>query len=274
MSPIQRALDYLSNEGRPIDLAWAREQCADGTQRDVLDALAAYQNPDGGFGQRLEVDISAPASNAFATRLAMIVLNSVGAPSESDLVQRLEHWLEESQAEDGDWPFSPAIYDAELAPWFAAWTFPSLNPALCLAGHAARLGIGSERLHARVRTLADEKSSLAEIAEGRFYDLLPYVEYYPWGEHPRRDEYLDALALSIVAAAERGDYEDASHFFDHVSGGGPLIESRLPAALISAQLERLRGEQNDDGGWPTPYDQAWRSWTTAAAVITLHKYSD
>ncbi len=273
MSAVARAIDFLMEEGRPIELAWVRERCAGGTRQEVLNALAPYQNPDGGFGRTLEPDIKAPVSNAFATRLALIVLLSVDAPAELEIVQRLAEWLEQTQSAEGDWPFSPEVYEGELAPWFAEWSFPSLNPALCLGGLATRLGIGSERLHARVRALAEEKSSMAEIAEGQFYSLLPYLEYYPWVDHPARDEFLDALATSIAAATERDGYDDAFHFFEHVNSGGPLIVARLPASLIAAQLARLREEQAEDGGWPTQYDPAWRSWTTAVAEVTLRQLS-
>jgi hypothetical protein len=188
------------------------------------------------------------------------------------MVQRLEAWLEREQGEDGCWRLPPGVFAHELAPWFAGWTFPSLNPALCLAGAAKRLGIGSERLFARVGDLVDRLASIDEIESGEFYAILPYVEYFPWVDHPRRGEFLDRLAARIERTAAEGGYEDAGHFLDHAGPAEGEIARRLPAGLVVSQLDRIRAEQQADGGWPTPYNPAWRPWATAAAVATLANY--
>jgi hypothetical protein len=269
MSTIERALAFLEREGHPVETAWARAIAGQGSRQLVIDALAAYQNDDGGFGRNLEVDIKAPDSQPFATRLAMLMMISVGASSDEPMVRRAEEWLEREQGEDGCWRFSPGVYAHELAPWFAGWTFPSLNPALCLTGAAKRLGIGSDRLFGRVASLIDRLASVEEIEKGEFYAILPYVEYFPWVEHPRRAEFLDLLADRLRRSADTGGYGDAGHFFDHIGPTGGEIARRLPGELLTAQLARLRNEQQDDGGWPSPYDPAWRSWATAGAVATL-----
>ncbi len=271
-STVERALAFLDAHGRPVERAWARHRLTDGPRTDLVEALGAYQNPDGGFGQALEPDIKAPASQAFAARLAMHVLLSIGAAAEEPIVRRLEGWLEADQGEDGDWRFPPEVYRHELAPWFAGWTFPSLNPALCLAGLATRLGIGSNRLHGRVRDLAGRLASTPEIGEGGFYTLLTYAEYVPWVEHPEREAYLAALVDRIAADARAGAYDDAGHFFEHAGPPEGEIALSLPPEVIAAQLDRLLAEQQEDGGWPTPYDPAWRSWATASALATLQDY--
>src|SRR5215211_6418367 len=74
----QKALNFLETAGRPVELAWARTLTNDGDPEDVIAALATYQNPDGGFGQHLEIDIHAPDSQPFAVRLAMQVMISIG----------------------------------------------------------------------------------------------------------------------------------------------------------------------------------------------------
>lgn len=272
VTPSARAIAYLEGQGRPLEAAWARSVCAGGPRDAVIQELAPYQNDDGGFGQNLEVDIKAPDSQPFAARMAMAVLISIGASRHEPMVQRLEAWLEREQADDGCWRLPPGVYQHDLAPWFQAWQFPSLNPALDLAGFAARLGIGSSRLHNRVRALADRMATLEEVASAEFYALLPYVEYFPWVDHPRREEFVARLATRIEHIARDGGYDDAQHFFDHVGPSDGEIARRLPRDLIAAQLERLQAEQKEDGSWPTPYDQQWCSWATAAGAITLRQY--
>lgn len=268
----KQALNYLENAGRPVEATWARAQTGNGNSHDVIAALATYQNADGGFGNRLEVDIHAPDSQPFAARLAMQVMISIGTAADDPVLQRLAIWLEQTQDEDGCWRFSPGVYAHEVAPWFAAWTFPSLNPALCLAGLSKQLRIGSDRLYSRVSTLVDQMASRDEIKTGEFYELLPYVEYFPFVAHPYRDEYLDALANRITTSAQNRNYADADHFFGHVGPAGGEIANRLDPALIQSQLTRLRDEQEADGGWPSPYSPDWRPWITASAIATLTSY--
>ncbi|MBA2277100.1 MAG: hypothetical protein H0W06_04990 [Chloroflexia bacterium] len=266
---VERGLAFLEAAEHGLATAWVRHLWHGGDVVAVAEALRRYQNDDGGFGKGLEVDIKAPVSNPFATRLAMSVLVSLESAITGPLIEGLAGWLVTSQDTDGDWHFAPEVYEHELAPWFAGWTFPSLNPACCLAGLAARLRLGNDEMRARVRRLFDERASLEEARTGEFYNILPYVEYLAGVEHPQRDAYLDALAESITSTTERGGYEDAGHFFEHVHGGGPDLARRVPADLIRAQTDRLLEEQHEDGGWPTPYDQAWRPWATASSLAVL-----
>lgn len=265
----ERGLSFLDDRRYALGSAWVRHLWHDGPADAVVDTLTAYQNDDGGFGKGLEVDIKAPVSNPFAARLAMQVLLSLDVPASGPLVDGLNRWLTTTQHEDGDWHFTPEVYQHGLAPWFAGWTFPSLNPACDLAGLAARLNLGTKEMQARVRRLFDDKATLEEARTGEFYNLLPYVEYLAGVDHPQRDAYLDILAATITATAERGDFADAGHFFDLAHGGGPDLLRRIPASVVQSQAARLLAEPEADGGWPTPYDPAWRPWFTAANLALL-----
>lgn len=267
---VDRALAYLDTEGRPLDAAWARTACLGAPREPALAALAAHQNPDGGIGRGLEVDIAAPDSNPFAVRLALHVHLVIGTPRDDPGLARLVGWLEEAQGDDGDWRFAPGVYDHPLAPWFAGWTFPSLNPALCLDGALGRLGLGSERLHARCLALYARLASRHDIATGAFYAVLPYAEALPWLPNlPDRDASLAALVDRIARDLRAGAYADAGHAFEHIGPPDGPVAQALSPDLVAAELGRLQREQEPDGGWPTPYDPAWRSWGTAANAATL-----
>lgn len=272
MNRAHHAIAFLKQQPRPVELAWARFSAGEATTAEVLAALRSYQNEDGGFGRNLEIDIHAPDSQAFAARLAMLIMLDIDAPADDPVVAGLAGWLEREQGEDGDWRFAPGVYEHELAPWFAGWEFPALNPALCVAGLARRLGIGSPRLFERVDALFAEKANLQEAETGEFYGVLPYAEYIPWSTAPDRDRWLDAIARGIEARVGAAGYDDASHVFTHVGGPSNPIAQRLPRALIDAQLDRLEGEQTADGGWPSPYDPGWRPMITADALAVLRAY--
>ena len=66
----RRAKTFVMEQGRDLDRALLAFHFEDGTADDVLTALAAYQNDDGGFGHGLEPDLRTQASSAIATTVA------------------------------------------------------------------------------------------------------------------------------------------------------------------------------------------------------------
>lgn len=272
MSRETSALSYLREHGRAVDAAWLGVVLGEASPDDLVPALTPYQNPDGGFGQALEPDIASPLSQPFAARLALHVIESAALPTALPMVRSLEAWLVDSQDDDGCWRLPAGLADHSLAPWFAGWAFPSLNPALCLAGAMKRLQLGTVETQDRVMRLFDQLASPAEAENGEFYSVLPYAEYVPWVTELCDGPYLNALVRGIERRVTSGGYEDAGHFFDHVGPASGPIAARLPRTLIREQLERLAGEQRADGAWPTPYSSHWTSWSTASAVVTLRDY--
>lgn len=267
-----RALAFTDSQQATLPSALIRYLWFDGSAEAVIAALAEYQNDDGGFGNRLEVDIHAPVSNPFAARLAMQVLAVMPSSAGRELRSALKQWLIDNQSEDGDWHFSEEVKAGFLQPWFAAWEFPALNPACCVAGYAKSLGLDTDQMMTRVAVLFADKASLTQVQEGGFYDLLPYVEYSRGVELPA--SYLDTIASSIARRAETNDMEDAEHFFTLTLNGSPEITARLPHELYLRYMSLLLTEPLNDGGWPTPYDEAWRPWTTANNLITLARLRD
>lgn len=265
------ALAFTESRGADLPSTLIRYQWFDGSLDEVIAALATYQNDDGGFGNRLEPDIHAPESNPFAARIAMQYLRLLPPDTAPEMRSRLREWLVANQHEDGDWHFSKATKAGFLQPWFAAWEFPSLNPACCIAGLAESLGLASSGMLSHTTTLFAEKASVEQVSSGGFYDLLPYAEYSLGAQLP--DEYTDAIPDSIVRRAEADEFEDAEHFFTLAMGGSAEITARIPAEMISRYGEQLTAEQLEDGGWPTPYDDAWRVWTTANAMTILSRLS-
>lgn len=268
------AIDFLAAQDYPLGVALVRRAWQDGPALDVLAALAAFQNDDGGFGRGLEVDIGAPDSNPFAARLAMQALLTVPMDAPSAMRERLGAWLVANQHEDGDWHFSDETRQGPLAPWFAAWTFPSLNPACCVAAYARRLDIATPEMLSRVSALFANMASPDEARSGDFYAMLPYAEYATAPGTPERDRYVSAIAEGIRAADEAGAYSDAMHVFDHLLPAGPDVAALLPPGLVERRIDQLLAEPLGDGGWPSPYSEAWRPWFTASAMVTLARLRD
>ena len=264
-----RARAFLAHQEYPLGVALIDHALGAAPGTSVVDALMPYRNADGGFGNGLEVDIAAPESNPFATRLAMQALVTLQDDAAQRLLPSLQQWLVANQAADGDWHLSSATRARQLAPWFAAWEHPALNPACCVAGLANRLGVATPVMLERTASLFAARAAVDDVATGSFYELLPYAEYLTAvNTIPDHDAYLDAFASRIMSSAE-DIFTDASHFWDLVLALGDAMTERLPDDLMSAWALRLLDEQESDGGWPSPYSPAWRPWLTATCVLTL-----
>lgn len=269
-----RARSFLTECEYDLGVAMVDHTLGDANGTAVVDALMAYRNDDGGFGHGLEVDIAAPESNPFATRLAMQVLLSMRDDAAAPILPSLQNWLITNQSPDGDWHLSEATRSDDLAPWFAAWEHPSLNPSCCITGLANRLGIATPQMLERTATLFAEKASIEHVSTGSFYELLPYSEYLTAvADIPERDVWLDAFATRIVSAGDE-IYADAGHFWEQVLALGKPIVERLPEPVLASWANRLLEEQSEDGGWPSPYSPAWRPWITATSVGILAHLAD
>ena len=273
MDAIERAGRFLGEHGREIDRARFAFHFGAGTREALLAALGRYQNADGGFGRGLEPDIKAPDSNPFATELALLICLQADIPREEPLLGRAVAWLERTQDEDGGWRFSDGVYAHELAPWFRGWQWPNLNPACTLAGLLRELGLGSDALHARVEALFGRLARVEDLAGDEFYSVRPYAYYFlPEREHPRRELYASGLLWWLIRQHVADKLADNDHFFAYVRGPETYTGRRLPAPILAERLDRLTAEQEGDGGWPTPYDPAWRPWTTVQSLLVLRAF--
>ena len=253
-----RARSFVEGAGYPLGVAMIDHAWNDRSAVHVVKALGAFQNDDGGFGRGLEVDIGSPASNPFAARLAMTILLGLNDPDETakPMTASLQSWLIANQAEDGDWHFSGE------------------TKAGCVAALANRVGIATPDMLERVARLFSDMASLDAARTGDFYTLLPYTEYAGGIEWDKREAYLEAIAEGVRSGVDTGAYADAGHFWEHVLGGGPDLAARLPAEMLSQQADRLLVEQDADGGWPNPYNDAWRPYFTSQSCVALARLRD
>jgi len=273
MDILFKAAQFYKDNSRDIDRALFEFHFADFPLDELLKVLSAYQNEDGGFGHGLEVDISAPESNPFATELALLICIQVGVTPEHPLIRKTVDYLENTQEDDGDWSFSPAIYEHELAPWFQGWERPNLNPACTLCGLLKELGLGSEQLHQKVERMFQQLAVPDDLASDEYYSVRPYAYYYlPDWEHPQREFYLSGVLWWLIRVHVNGKIADSGHFFDYVRAPYTYTGVHLPEAILSERLDMLISEQADDGGWPTPYNPMWRGWFTIQNLLVLKAF--
>jgi len=135
-----KAVDYLKHQGRPLEQKLYAYYFENGSKQDVLDALAAFQNSDGGFGHAFEADLRLADSSVIATSVALQKLRELKVPSSNPIVQGVSRYLLNTfDSSHNAWPITPPnVNDAPHAPW---WdydpnnTYRLINPRAELVGY-------------------------------------------------------------------------------------------------------------------------------------------
>lgn len=249
----------------------------------VLDALRAYQNPDGGFGHALEPDLRGPVSQPAPVASALEVLDETGAGADP-MVGRACDYLLTITTEDGGVPFVlPTAGDFPRAPWWQTSENPpaSLVTTPAIAGILHKLGVAHPWLD---RATEFCWRRLAGFEAQHFYELrgvLIFLAHVP--DRDRAEASFERIGPQMF---ERKLVELDPHAPGEVHG--PLDFAPVPEAmarrlfaddLIASHLDALAARQQEDGGWTvnwTIWTPAagldWRGWATVHALSTLRAY--
>lgn len=282
---------FVEGEGRALDAALLSHRLGGGGGAQAAKAaLAAYQNPDGGFGHGLEPDLATPASSAIATSVGLRILNGLGAAAADPMVAAALGWLDRSfDREAGVWPIiTEAVDQAPHAPWWSwskdlaeNWNGFRFNPSAELLGYlyAWRDGVAPDLLAAAEASMRRTLAA-TPVIEGA-YDLKCAARLAETAGLP--DDLRQLLAALVVRSATDHDPDD-----EHL----PVLElAPTPASLLAAPLagrlgpaaDALVAAQQDDGGWTVFWDwsfvdaEAWakakRDWRGAVTRDALETLS-
>jgi len=286
-----RAALFVKNHARAIDRCLFAYHFEHGPAGDVLDALRAYQNPDGGFGHAIEPDFRLPSSSPMATSVGLQTCLAVGAPPDHPILQAAVTYLVNTYQTDGDyWPALPLeVNDHPHAFWWgredvsappeSAWA----NPTAELVGylHYARKGVPPSLLtRASERARQNLESGVAFGGEQlSFYQLLTWeraTAFLPEGlANDARDRILTAYrSLRPLTQEKLAELPVIA-----------LLDFREPVAVqafpdeIDPLLDNIIQTQAEDGAWwPAwhwgQYEDMWevakKEWAGRITVDCLH----
>lgn len=263
------AVDWLQLYGRKLDRALFDCIFRHSPTSAVLDELAAYQNPDGGFGHGLEADIRTPASSVIATTVAFGLLRRLNTQADHPLVRGgISYYLATYDAAGERWPMAFAdVEDAAHASW---WTYADLernfggfglNPTAAVVGHLYDYpALAPEEVREAAFDAVLRRAQSAPDAM-EMHDLLCLLDL------------IDARGLSseqrAMVGAEIERVLPAVVIQDPAQWGGyglkPLDVARAPGArfagcidraLVDQQLDHWIETQQPDGAWPVPWSWA------------------
>jgi hypothetical protein len=250
-----RARLFLDRKGRELDRARLAFALKESDAKPVIEALAAFQNTDGGFGHAIEPDLRAPSSTALATSVGLLVLREIDVPADNPLVRRAIDWLLTNlDREKFVWPIiTQASTEAPHAPWWnigddhdASWNFYRYNPSADLFGALCQW-------HTLVPgALFDAMTNdfvwrLKNNPPQQIYDLYCCLRLFNSKGVP--ESLRVPLKEAVIAAALAQDPESFHvNYFELVPSKDSLLYPTLKARF--ARAAKIASEtQAEDGGW-------------------------
>ena len=274
------ARQYIESSARVLERHRLAVLLDDGPTDPVRTALAAYRNPDGGFGHALEPDVRCPGSQPSAALSALEILAELDAPRDP-VVTGLADWIAGIAGADGG---VPTVLPSATGHPHAPWMEPDPEAGFltyALAAGLWQLGLQHPWLD-RATTWCWNRIDAVEAPAG--YTVKFALQFLDAVPDPARA----AAAVERFRSAIRDDGTVP------VEGGveneqiGPLTLSPRPATpsralfddqAIAADLDRLELEQLDDGGWDfdflhfTPGQTVeWRGVVTLGNISTLREH--
>lgn len=278
-SVLEKARTFLYRNARPLDLARFQYHFEGGNRENVLTALAAYQNADGGFGHALEADAWNPNSSPIQTWCATELLREVGCTDENHpLICGILAYLASGADFDGNgWANTiKSNDDYPHAPWWSCCGESSChtsdNPTACLAGFIVRYAEPESKLHQMGCNIVREAYARLMAIDSK-YDMHTVTCYIRMVEYCRRAGIIDVAAAEsklreVVAADITRDTSawpvsyvcKPSQFFSDMDSAY-FPDNREIAAY---ECEYIACTQAEDGAWPVTW--SWSSYPEEWAV--------
>ncbi|MFI1994761.1 hypothetical protein [Actinoplanes sp. NPDC020271] len=277
---LRTAEKFLQAEGRLLERRLFEVLFRDGPPQGVVDVLRGYRNADGGFGHGLEPDKRCPASLPVDVEVAFQALAAIGS---RELLGPACDYLT-GVSTGGAVPLAfPVIEGYPRAAHWTGWTYePGVNPTAGLAGLLHRLDFPHPWRDAATEYLWEtiESGKLSDETHG-LNEVLTFLAYVP--DRDRASRAAPAVLARITTSPLFQTMPKPGEYGLTPLTVAPLADSPwrnlLDEAQLDAHLEQLAADQQEDGGWPVPWEppsQAslleWRGIVTLQAVRTLTSY--
>lgn len=287
----KRARGFIYRNARPLDLARWRFLFEGAGKEDVLWAMAAYQNEDGGFGHALEPDCWNPESAPMQTWVATKLLREINfCDRKHPVVAGILRYLASGKDFDGrQWAWSiPTNNSNPHAPW---WSHdpdaePAYNPTASLIAFILMTADRESELFTLARKLAIEAYDYLKkhwLAHS-MHTVAGYVDLYEALMERSVSDLVDMEEFEALLQKQIADVlsPDVSAWeTEYVCKPSLFISSKESSfypknkALCDAECRFITDNQEADGSWKINWDWAdyrdqWciaRNWWKADVII-------
>lgn len=290
---VDRSRAFLASHARILDRHRFDAFLTDNpsARQSVLDALEGYRNSDGGYGWGLEPDLRAPESQPAAALHALEAIADAG-PVTCPHTPAFLDWLASVTLPDGGLPFVLPLADTSACS--PAWTQAnsaesSLQITAAVLGQAYRaarfdesitdhpwIATATQYCFEQIRGISQTPSAYTLSFALQLLDAA--TEYRPVAHELLADvvRFVPGDGRIRVAGGAEGE---TLHLLDYSPEPNRPLRSYLDDEAVSADLERLEGEQLSDGGWTVDFHSfspaahlEWRGYATVAAVKVLRAH--
>ncbi len=281
---LEKAYEFLWTHARLLERRIFEHRFLGGGAEAVERAVDSYRNADGGFGQALEPDCRTPHSQPEAMRWALAVLDEAGCLNE-ERARGCADWLASVSTPDGGVPFClMSVEGYPKAPWWKAVPTADLNPTGSLVGLLRR----QVPDHPWVRQAAGWcwERALGDVPKSQYqaHPLADFLISDPDQERAR--PIFEALGKALgggrvvpLDPTARSSAPDTHTPLQFATSPSHPLRRFFSNAIIEGFLDRLIGDQEQDGGWPidwpapgTSASNEWRAIRTLEALQTLSAY--
>jgi len=279
---------FMAGHARTLDRRRFQLLTGETDTTAVLAALDGYRNPDGGYGWGLEPDLRSPESQPGAALHAFEVFEEV-APATSPHAAALCDWLDSVTLPDGGLPFAlPLTVTTASAPWWQGSdpTTSALQISAISAASAHRVAAHDPAVAAHPwldRATNYCLNAIEAMTEAPTAYVLEFAVQFLSAVHDTRPEapdLLQKLAKWVPADGrlhvEGGTEDEHLLPLDFAPYPGTPARALFTPDVISADLDRLAAQQQEDGGWTVDYAKIspagaleWRGAITVRAVQIL-----
>ncbi|MFF2887297.1 prenyltransferase/squalene oxidase repeat-containing protein [Paenibacillus sp. NPDC057967] len=284
----EKAREFIYRNARLLDRQRFAYGFEGGSKASVLEALAAYQNEDGGFGHALEPDIRCPQSQPVPTEHALIIIDELEA-YDTELMEGMIRYLKNITLPEGGFPLAfRSLMAYPHAPWWITERddVPNLNPTGHILGLLMKHPRWAEweqedwvQRNLRFVWQAMEKPEPGEYHEGvQWVSFLEHAPVTPQTSFAK--EKLDTW-LAKDGVIERNPYAEGyvQKVLDWVAAPDSYAAKFVSQAELNEHLDALIKQQSEDGGWPISFPAAsplgeleWRGSLTVDRLKTLRSF--
>ncbi|WP_163527538.1 hypothetical protein [Halobacillus ihumii] len=292
----KRAANWIMKHGRELEKARMKQLMKGGHAQDIVTALTAFQNEDGGFGNGLEADIRLPHSSPIATSVAMQLLVQLDDnPQANQMIQSALGYLENQfdTKRQGWYAVPPEVNQYPHAFWWTvhedgmSWIDHHWgNPSAEIIGYLLRYrntvtGLDVDQL---VKQCMDYFMKLTVFeSEHEIYCYQRLFQLHPDLLTPEASDQLHKAVQSLVVLGQEKwqDYVPSPLKFvpgpNHSRLGIPTIEITKNLQFVMEQLENHPfieppWEWNDYMDSWEQAKQDWRGVLTYEALQWLINY--
>ena len=278
---LANARTFMLANARTVERHLFHYHFESGGREPVLNALRAYQNADGGFGNALEPDKRTPSSQPIDQEFALLVMDAVGF--DDKLVSDLCTFLTTLTTSEGGVPFTlKTVEDAPHAPWWGtddANPPASLNPTASIAGLLHKRGVKHNWLAAATAFCWRELDNLETLEMHLIKAVLHFLEHTP--DRERATKIFEKLSKGILehTALDPEAEGYVASPLTYAPTPDSLARQLYSDASIEAHLGATLARQQDDGGWQIAWQSVsagckteYRGIVTLQTLKTLRAY--